>query len=171
MKNSLLFTVLMSLLVLSFAGLSFAQEDVKIAPSCKYCGMDRTKYAHSRMMVTYDDGTKVGTCSLHCLALDLSINIDKTPLIIEVGDYFNKRLIDAEKAYWVIGGNKPGVMTKRAIWAFENRVYAEKYIREHQGILAIFDEAIKAAYEDMDTDTKMIREKRKVQMIQQAETK
>ena len=113
MKSTLLATVLMSLLVLSFAGLSLAQEDVKIAPSCKYCGMDRTKYAHSRMMVTYDDGTKVGTCSLHCLALDLSINIDKTPLIIEVGDYFNKRFIDAEKAYWVIGGNKPGVICRK----------------------------------------------------------
>ena len=38
-------------------------------------------------------------------------------------------------------------------------------------MLATFDEAIKAAYEDMDTDTKMIREKRKVQIMQQAETK
>ena len=171
MKSTLLSTALMLCLALHFAGLAFAQEDVKVAPSCKYCGMDRTKYAHSRMMVTYDDGTKVGTCSLHCLALDLSINIDKTPITIEVGDYFNKRLIDAEKAYWVIGGSKPGVMTQQAFWAFGNRVYAEKYIREHKGILATFDEAMKAAYEGMYTDTKMLRERRKTVKMQDAEIK
>lgn len=171
MKRNLLSAAFMTFLVLTFAGLVLAQEDVKMAPSCKYCGMDRTKFAHSRMVVTYDDGAKVGACSLHCLAIDLSMNIDKTPMVIEVGDYFNKRLIDAEKAYWVIGGNKPGVMTQQAAWAFGNRVYAEKYIREYQGTLATFDEALKAAYESMYADTKMIREKRKAQKMQEAENK
>ena len=161
MKRGVLSTALI-ILLLSIAGLVVAQEDVKTAPSCKYCGMDRIKFAHSRMVVTYDDGTKVGTCSLHCLAIDLSMNIDKTPMVIEVGDYKSKMLIDAEKAYWVIGGNKPGVMTKQAEWAFGNRVYAEKFIREHGGTLATFDEAMKAAYESMYADTKLIREKRKM---------
>ena len=67
MKRGILSTVLITFL-LSIAGIVLAQEDVKMAPSCKYCGMDRTKFAHTRMLVTYDDGTKVGTCSIHCLA-------------------------------------------------------------------------------------------------------
>ena len=170
MKRKSISAVLIVLL-LFVAGFALAQEDVKMAPSCKYCGMDRTKFAHSRMVVAYDDGTKVGTCSLHCLAIDLSMNIDKTPMVIEVADYISKRLIDAENAYWVIGGNKPGVMTKQAAWAFGNRVYADKFIREHTGILATFDEAMKAAYESMYADTKMIREKRKTQKMQEAEKK
>ena len=170
MKRRSISAVLIVLL-LFVAGFAMAQEDVKMAPSCKYCGMNRTKFAHSRMVVAYDDGTKVGTCSLHCLAIDLSMNIDKTPMVIEVADYISKRLIDAEKAYWVIGGNKPGVMTKQAAWAFGNRVYADKFIREHTGILATFDEAMKAAYESMYADTKMIREKRKTQKMQEAEKK
>ena len=170
MKKGMISAV-MTVLLLFIAGFVLAQEDVKMSPSCKYCGMDRTKFAYSRMLVTYDDGSKVGTCSLHCTALDLSMNIDKTPMVIEVGDYISKLLIDAEKAYWVIGGNKPGVMTKQAAWAFGNRVYAEKFIREHSGILATFDEAMKAAYENMYTDTKMIREKRKGQMKQEADKK
>jgi nitrous oxide reductase accessory protein NosL len=62
----------------------------------------------------------------------------------------------------VVGGSKPGVMTKRAKWAFENKGDAEKYIKENGGTLATFDEAIKLAYEDMHQDTKMIREKRKM---------
>lgn len=171
MKRNVLSAAFMTFLMLTFASLVLAQEDVKMAPSCKYCGMDRTKFAHSRMLVTYDDGSKVGTCSLHCTAIDLSMNIDKTPMVIEVGDYISKRLIDAEQAYWVIGGNKPGVMTKQAAWAFGNRVYAEKFIREHTGILATFDEAMKAAYESMYADTKMLREKRKAQKMQETEQK
>ncbi len=160
-----LFAILIAFL-LSVAGIAFAQEDVKQAPSCAYCGMDRTKFSHTRMLVTYDDGTKIGTCSLHCLALDLAINIDKTPNVIEVGDCISKKLIDAEKAYWVIGGGKPGVMTKQGKWAFANKVYAEKYIREHGGTLATFEEAMQAAYESMYTDTKMIREKRKMMKME-----
>jgi nitrous oxide reductase accessory protein NosL len=62
----------------------------------------------------------------------------------------------------VVGGSKPGVMTKRAKWAFENKTDAEKFITENGGTLATFDEAIKLAYEDMYQDTKMIREKRKM---------
>ena len=127
-----LFAILIAFL-LSVAGIAFAQEDVKQAPSCAYCGMDRTKFAHTRMFVTYEDGSKVGICSIHCLALDLAINIDKTPSFIEAGDYISKNLIDAEKAFWVIGGSKPGVMTKQAKWAFAKKVYAEKFIREHGG--------------------------------------
>jgi copper chaperone NosL len=159
MKRTVLSAVLITF-VLSLAGIAWAQEDVKKAPTCTYCGMNRTKFAHTRMLVTYDDGTKVGTCSLHCLSLELAINIDKTPQIIEVGDAINKKLINAETAYWVIGGNKPGVMTKQGKWAFANKVYAEKFVREHGGTLTTFEEAMKAAYVSMYTDTKMMREKK-----------
>jgi len=163
--------VLIMTCLFSIAGLVQAQEDVKIAPSCKYCSMDRTKFAHARMLVTYEDGTKVETCSIHCLAIDLASNIDKTPIRIEVGDYISKKLIDAEEAYWVIGGSKPGVMTKQATWAFANKVYAEKFIREHGGTLATFDGAINAAYESLYADTKMIREKRKLKKMKETDHK
>lgn len=164
MKRGILFVALIAFFF-SFTGIVLAQEDVKKEPSCKYCGMDRTKFAHSRMLVTYDDGTAVGTCSIHCLAVDLAINIDKTPSSIEVGDYTSQFLIDAEKAFWVIGGDKPGVMTKEAKWAFEKKEYAEKFIRAHGGTLATFDEAMKAAYVSMYADTKMIRERRQMKKM------
>jgi hypothetical protein len=114
------------------------------------------------MIVEYDDGTTVGVCSLHCLAVDFSLNIDKTPRLLQVGDLNGKNLIDAGKAFWVIGGNKPGVMTRQAKWAFEKKEDAEKFITENGGSPATFDEAMKAAYESMYADTKMIREKRKM---------
>jgi len=151
---------------LSITGLTFAQDDTKKIPSCKYCGMDREKFSHSRMLIEYDDGAPVGTCSLHCVAVDLAVNIDKTPKAILVGDYNTKKLIDAEKGFWVIGGNKMGVMTKRAKWAFEQKEDAEKFVKENGGSMATFEEAIKASYEDMCGDSKMIRERRKMKKME-----
>jgi nitrous oxide reductase accessory protein NosL len=149
-------------LCLILIGIAFAQEDIQKCPSCKYCGMNRQQFAHSRVYIVYDDGTTVGTCSIHCAAIDLALNIDKTPKAIQVGDYQTRSLIDAEKAFWVIGGAKMGVMTKRAKWAFEKKDDAEKFISGNGGTLAAIDEAVKASYEDMYQDTKMIREKRKM---------
>ena len=135
--------------------------DIVAHKSCQYCGMDREKFSHSRMLIEFEDGTSVATCSLHCAAVDLANNIDKTPKVIKAADYNTRQLIDAEKAVWVIGGSKQGVMTRNAKWAFAGKDKAEAFIKENGGRLATFDEAIKAAYEDMYTDTRMIRDKRK----------
>jgi hypothetical protein len=128
--------------------------------------MDREKFAHSRMLVEYEDGTSLGTCSLHCMAVELALNIDKTPKATLVGDFKEKTLLDVEKASWVIGGSKMGVMTKRAKWAFGKKEDAEKFKAENGGDLASFEQAIKASYEDMYADTKMIRERRKMKKMQ-----
>jgi len=141
-----------------------AKADVAAHKSCKYCGMDREKFAHSRMLIEYDDGSTVATCSLHCTAVDLANNIDKAPRMIKVADYAEKTLINAEQASWVILTGKPGVMTKNAKWAFAGKAGAESFMKENGGKAATFDEAMKASYEDMYQDTKMIRERRQMKM-------
>jgi nitrous oxide reductase accessory protein NosL len=92
----------------------------------------------------------------------MAFMIDRSPATMWVGDYKTKKLVDAEKAYWVIGGDKMGVMTRRAKWAFEDKKDAEGFISAHGGKLASFEEAIEATYADMYKDNKMIREKRKM---------
>jgi copper chaperone NosL len=154
-------TVLTVALCLLLTGYAFAQEDIAKHKACKYCGMDREKFAHSRMLIEYEDGTEVGTCSIHCTAIDLANNIDKTPKVIWVGDYKTKELVDVEQAVWVIGGSKMGVMTKNAKWAFGKSEDAKEFVAANGGNIGTFDQAMKAAYEDMYADTKMIREKRK----------
>jgi len=138
-----------------------AGDDRQDHPACPYCGMDRTKFAHSRALITYDDGTVVGTCSLHCAAIDLSLKIDKTPVAIMVADYSTKKLIDAENAHWVIGGSKMGVMTRRAKWAFGDQAGAEAFMAASGGSEGEFKVAVRAAFEDMYADLEMIRKKRK----------
>lgn len=144
-------------------------DDVQAAPSCRHCGMDRQKFASSRMVIRYDDGSTFGACSLHCAAVDLAISLDKAPVALEVADMGSRKLVDAEKATWVVGGSKPGVMTRRAKWAFAERAGAEAFAKEAGGTVATFEEAMRAAYEDMYLDTKMIREKRKMMRMKAGE--
>jgi len=157
-----------------FVGLTFAdqtKDDISAHQGCRYCGMDRGTYNFSRMLIEYDDGTSVASCSIHCAAVDLANNIDKTPKAIQVGDFNGKQLIDAEKAFWVVGGNKPGVMSKRGKWAFEKKEDAENFIKTNQGNIVSFEEAMKAAYEDMHEDTRAIRERRKMRRMKMMEQK
>jgi copper chaperone NosL len=158
------------MLFLLTAVVAFAEvpQDVQDIRNCKYCGMDREKFAHSRMLIKYGDGSNFGSCSLHCVAIDLAQAFDKDPKEILAADYNKKNLIDAEKAYWVIGGDKPGVMTKTAKWAFADKKDAEAFVKEHGGKIGNFDDAMKTTYEDMYNDTKMIRAKRaKMKQMQQ----
>ncbi len=171
MKKSHFFIIAILVWCLCVTGVVFAQEDIQKHPSCKYCGMNRQQFAHGRVYIVYDDDTTIGTCSIHCAAVDLALNIDKTPKAIQVGDYASRMLMDAEKAHWIIGGSKMGVMTKRAKWAFEKKEEVEKFLKDNGGRMATFDEAMKAAYEDMYSDTKMIRDKRKMMKQQKMEHK
>jgi copper chaperone NosL len=165
MKKAVILSTLI-LFLLAFPLFLLAQEDIQKHPSCKYCGMDRSKFAHSRFFVAYEDGSSQGTCSIHCAAIDFALHIDKIPKTMQVGDFYTKMLVDAEKAFWVLDGNKPGVMTKRAKWAFAKKEDAEKFMKENGGSPISFDQAFKAAFEDMYEDTKMIQERRKMRGMQ-----
>lgn len=153
-------------LALSGAG----RADIEKYPKCTLCDMDRNQFAFSRILVTYDDASASGYCSLHCAAISMAIHLDKTPMKIEAGDYDTRELINAETAVWVIGGDTPGVMTHRAKWAFKERRSAEAFVNEHGGAISNFDAAMKASYEDMYADTRMIREKRKKMHAKPANT-
>ena len=135
-------------------------DDITNHPQCPICGMDRAKFAHSRMLIHYEDGSRFGACSLHCAALELAYRPGKIPVKIEVGDYDTRQLLDAEKAVWVMGGDKMGVMTAQAKWAFGSRSAAQRFIDAHGGDIVDFDTAMTAAYTDMHKDTRMIRQKR-----------
>jgi copper chaperone NosL len=159
---------LLTVVCLVLEGMAFAQtkDDINLHKQCRHCGMDRLSFDFSRMLIEYEDGSVSAVCSLHCAAIDLANNIDKAPKSISVADFNGRKLIDAEKAFWVIGGKKPGVMTKIAKWAFEKKDDAQNFMETDQGKLASFDEAMKSAYEDMYADTKMIREKRKAKRME-----
>ena len=128
--------------------------DVKQHPECRYCGMSRKAFAYSRMLLEYEDGAQVGTCSLNCAAMDYVRDIDNAPRSVKVGDYKTKKLIDAHTAYWVLGGDRRGVMSERAKWAFKDERDARTFVKKHGGELASFDQVMRASFEDMFKDMK-----------------
>ncbi|NVN90772.1 MAG: nitrous oxide reductase accessory protein NosL [Desulfuromonadales bacterium] len=163
--NRLLLLVFGFYLMTASLTLAAPSADVASAPSCHHCGMDRDKFGHSRMLIEYEDGSTVATCSLHCAAVELATTIDRIPVKVSVADFNSRKLIDVDEAVWVLGGSRKGVMTAKAKWAFAERSSAEKFIQANGGNIATFDEAIKAAYDDMYQDTKMIREFRKMKRL------
>jgi len=134
---------------------------------CHYCCMKKAMFGHSWVTVEHDDGSVVGVCSVHCAAVDMALNIDKPAKKITVGDYNSKKQVDADTAFWVIGGKKMGVMTTRAKWAFESKEPADEFMKQYGGRPAIFEEVMKATFEDMYEDTLMIQKKRKMKRMKQ----
>jgi len=135
--------------------------------ACHYCGMKKAMFAHSWVTVERENGSVVGVCSVHCAAIDMALNIDKPAKNITVGDYNNKKPIGADTAYWVIGGNKMGVMTTNAKWAFESKDSADDFIKQNGERPTTFEEMMRAAFEDMYEDTLMIQKKRKMMRMKQ----
>jgi copper chaperone NosL len=133
-------------------------------PKCPYCGMDRQQYHHSRHLVHYQDDLVDATCSLHCAALSLALNLDRGPKAIYAADFGAttdlKPLVNVDAATYLIGSKLPGVMTKQSKVAFATKTAAEAVKAEQGGELGNFDTALQAAYQSMAGDTTMIRKKR-----------
>ena len=139
-------------------------NDIEKVPKCPYCGMDRKQFHHARMVVHYSDDLYDGTCSLHCAAVSLSLNLDRDPKAIWVADNAAagdvKPLLEVDKAIFLVGSSQKGVMTKRSKVAYGSAEAAKASQVANGGELANFDQALLAAHTDMAGDVAMIRKMR-----------
>jgi nitrous oxide reductase accessory protein NosL len=139
-------------------------DELKKYPMCPYCGMSRTKFSHTRHLIHYADDLVDGTCSLHCAVLSLSLNMDRGPKAIYVGDAGAngeiKPLIAVEEATYTIISGKPGTMTARRKWAYGDKAKAQAAVAADGGELADFNGAMAATYQDIAQDTIRIRKNR-----------
>jgi copper chaperone NosL len=147
MKKSLCFVFLLFMFSCVTA---LAHDQIEAPKSCQQCGMDRTMFAQSRMLVVYSDGESAGTCSLHCAATELKANPGKKVKSLLVADFKTRLLIDARSAVWVIGGQKSGVMTELPKWAFAGKQDAADFVKVNGGKLADFAEAMGLAEKEQD---------------------
>jgi nitrous oxide reductase accessory protein NosL len=140
------------------------KDELKKYPKCPYCGMDRTQFHHSRHLVQYTDNLVDGTCSIHCLAISLALNIDREPKALWAADFGAadalKPLLDVDKATYLVGSGLPGVMTGRSKKAFATPEAAKAAQAKHGGETGDFGHALQAAYADMARDTLAIRKRR-----------
>jgi copper chaperone NosL len=151
-RQSVILVVLAVFLQLNTGMIVMAQSDIDDHRECAGCGMDRKAYGYSRMLIQYEDGTEVGVCSLHCAVEELDAHGSRKVKAIFVADRDTRTLIAADKAIWVMGGSKRGVMTKQPKWAFQTRAAAEAFIGSYGGKLVSWEEALAAARQDMSQE-------------------
>lgn len=133
-------------------------------PACPHCGMNRRQWHHSRHLIHYEDNLAVGTCSLHCAAVNLAVNLDRGPKAIYAADFGSaaeiKPLVEVTNVVYLVGSKLPGTMTKKSKMAFADKAKANAAMAEQGGGLMGFDEALQQAYLGMAEDTAMIRKRR-----------
>ena len=140
------------------------EDELRKYPKCPYCGMDRRQWHRTRHLIHYSDDLSDGTCSLHCAALSLALNIDRVPRAIYAADYGDSKkpcaLVNAEQASYLVGSKLKGTMTRTSKLCFGSKSEAEKAQKEFGGEVQNFDHALRAAYVSMAEDTRMIRKRR-----------
>lgn len=139
-------------------------RDIEKYPKCPYCGMDRKEHNKTRMLVQYGDDLADGVCSIHCLALSLSLNIDREPKHIWGPDFGSTQeprpLLPVEQLTYLIGADLKHAMTKKSKHSFASLDVAKEFQGRHAGTLADFNEALRESYLGMAEDVAQIRRNR-----------
>lgn len=139
-------------------------QDGKAKEYCPNCGMHLPKYYKTSHAVKFKDGSHRQFCSIHCLVDESEMGFlrDKKEKIsqILVADVASLKMIDAKKAFYVVGSKTAGTMTANSQYAFEVKAKAESFQKENGGKIMSFDEAYATALKDFTNDLKAIKAKR-----------
>ena len=140
------------------------ENDIEKYPKCPYCGMDRKEHNKTRMLVQYADDLADGTCSIHCLALSLSLNIDRQPKNIWGPDFAAtaepRPLLPVDQLIYLIGADLKHAMTKKSKHSFASIEVAKEFQAKHGGTLGNFNDALRESYLGMSEDVAQIRKNR-----------
>ncbi len=125
---------------------------------CPLCSMNLKMFWKTNHWLTFADGKEVGYCSIHCASI---VHKKKGREIKgwKAVDYDSKKLIDARKAFFLIGSDLPGTMTATSKLAFASREVAERYQKKHGGSVGTFEDALKRAVADLGPDKSMLTKK------------
>lgn len=151
------------------------ENDIEKYQKCPYCGMDRKEHNKTRMLVQYSDDLADGVCSIHCLALSLSLNIDREPKGIWGPDFAStvepRPLLPVDSLTYLIGADLKHAMTKKSKHSFASADVAKEFQAKHGGTLGNFNEALRESYLGMADDVAQIRKNREERRKRAAEMK
>lgn len=145
--------------VLISAVLFFSAVQAEEQKWCPLCSMNLKMFWKTSHWLTSSDGKTTGYCSIHCA----SKIYQKRPTDIdqwEVADYDMKTLINAHRAYFLIGSDLPGTMTPVSKLAFASHDVAKNYQKEHGGTIGTLDDALQRAIEGRGEDMALIKKKK-----------
>ncbi len=124
-------------MLMGFAGGPASAEEVK---RCLLCGMDVSKYPHTRYVVKTTTGEEHVTCGAQC-GLSLHLRLKEKFKSATASDLLSNRPVDAQKAFYVY---KSTVITDMApgFIVFAVRKNAESFARGFGGQVVTYDEAL-----------------------------
>ncbi len=107
---------------------------------CIICGMDTSKYPHTRYSVKTTEGEEYITCGAQC-GLTLHLRLKEKFQSATASDLLSNRSLDARKAFYVF---KSTVITDMApgFIVFAIRKNAENFARGFGGQVVTYDEAL-----------------------------
>jgi len=107
---------------------------------CIICGMDVSKYPHTRYVVETTDGKRYTTCGVQC-GLTLHLRFKDKWKSATASDLLSNRSFDVKKGFYVY---KSTVITDMApgFIAFKRRVDAEKFAKGFGGQVVTYEEAL-----------------------------
>jgi len=135
---------------------------------CPVCGMSLKMYYKTSHAVILKDGKKKQYCSIRCLAVDypaIKSSLAQTLVV----DLKTEKLIDADKAVYVIGSKVPGTMTMVSKLAFSDEASANAFMAKMGGELGNFKTAFSKAQDSLQMDIAMTDKKKKTQMYPMGE--
>ncbi len=137
----------------------FNPPNKEFSGQCPNCGMVRPMWA--RTWFTFQIGGKdFGVCSFHCLA-DVAMKSGEEPRKVMVAEYLEpKKMIPAEKAFFVMGSKAKGTMTMKSKPAFASKEKADEFAKSCGGTVLGFEEAFQAAKAGVPKENQVITGKR-----------
>ena len=164
MKKSLLLLII-SFFLINLNAANFSKEASKepiytqkgdSKQWCPICGMSIKKHYKTSHTSELQNKTPRQYCSIRCLVKDNEeYGINKNS--IKVVDAKNENLIEAKKAFYVIGSKIKGTMTKESKLAFLKKEDANDFIKRYGGEIHTFDQAFEKAKKSLKKDTSFIK--------------
>lgn len=114
---------------------------------CAVCGMDTSKYPHTKYVVMTVQGEELSTCGVQC-GLTLHLRLKEKFKSATATDLLSNRSVDGEKAFYVYRSSAITDMPPGFI-AFSTKTNAEKFQKGFGGKVVTYQEALDVWREQM----------------------
>ncbi len=128
---------------------------------CSVCGMSLRDYYKTSHAAKLEDGTTHQYCSIRCLAVDEQEYKLKD---IQVVDVVSQKFIPASSAFYVIGSEIKGTMSRVSKLAFLNEDDADDFAMDYNGKMGDFTLAFAMAKDSLKDDIEMAQSKKQKQV-------
>ena len=171
-KMVLAFMLMVGLASTSYAENSFSKmasgkptlvQDGEAKKWCPVCGMNLKMFYKTSHTAKLKDGKKRQYCSLRCLAVD-SHEHNLSLSDVQVVDVNSEKLIDANKAFYVLNSKIKGTMSKVSKLAFATKKEAETFAKKMGGEVVDFKTVLEKANASLKSDIAMVMTKKQKKM-------